>query len=181
MRLMDSHHLIRHSKQQATQAMAATGVALVLFGIYVAFAFAGSYYEKSVTLLSQLPIKQQSITAAAKNLNQKVAQAPARSPAARASLGNRYNADVAAEASAAKVDLDLRQYSLDNQVSLLVFTFAMYKIAFIVACSLMFIGGLMVWSSYHVWWTFSKKHGSASTDRAAIKAPVAMVRRKTTR
>ncbi len=174
---MDSHHLIRHSKQQATQAMAATGVALVLFGIYVAFAFAGSYYEKSVTLLSQLPMKQQSIATAAKNLDKKATVTTSRSRVVRPTPGT-VTPD---QMNEAKIDLDLRQYSVDNQVSLLVFNFAMYKIAFIVACSLMFLGGLMVWSSYHVWWTFSKKHAAGQTDRVAIKAPVAVVRRKSTR
>lgn len=179
MRCMDSHHHIRHSKQQATQAMAVTGVALVLFGIYVAFAFAGSYYEKSVTLLSQLPIKQQSITTAAKNL-EKRATAPVRSRSAKPSLGNRYNADLAVDEDA-KIDLELRQYSVDNQATLLIFSFAMYKIAIIVACSLMFIGGLMIWTSYHVWWSFTKKHDAASAARSAVTRPVAVVRRKTSR
>lgn len=175
MRSMDSHHHIRHSKQQATQAMAVTGVALVLFGIYVAFAFAGSYYEKSVLLLSQLPMKQQSVTMAAKNLEKKVV-APVRSRVVKPSVNTPGAVD-----PDAKLDLELRQYSVNNQTTLLIFSFAMYKIAIIVACSLMFLGGLMIWTSYHVWWTFTKKHDAASAARSTIKQPVAVVRRKTSR
>ncbi len=170
MRAMDSHHLLRHSKQQATQGLALAGVIVVLFGMYVAFAFAAPYYEKSVIMLSQLPTKQQVLTDAARNLAARTATQPVRPPT-----------NTIKPTTSAATQLELQKYNLNGQVTVLVFAFAMYKITFIISCSLMFIGGLMVWSSYHSWWSFSKRHGSAPAARAAVPAPVAVVRRKAAR
>jgi hypothetical protein len=169
MRAMDSHHLLRHSKQQATQGLALAGVIVVLFGMYVAFAFAAPYYEKSVIMLSQLPTKQQMLTDAARNIAARTATQPFRAP------------DAPKPATSASVQLELQKYNLNGQVTVLVFAFAMYKLTFIISCCLMFIGGLMVWTSYHSWWSFSKRHGSAPAARAAVPAPVAVVRRKASR
>ncbi len=169
MRAMDSHHLLRHSKQQATQGLALAGVIVVLFGIYVAFAFAAPYYEKSVIMLSQLPSKQQQLSDAARNLAARNVIAPARLPSTIVPGTN------------PSVQLELQKYNLNGQVSVLVFSFAMYKIAFIISCSLMFLGGLMIWSSYHSWWSFAKRHDASAPARAVAPAPVAVVRRKAAR
>ncbi len=163
---MDSHHILRHSKQQATQGLALAGVIITLFGIYVAFAFAAPYYEKSVMMLSQLPQKQQAISAAAKALTP-----PARRPGAL----------VPGQVVGAKTQIEVQQYNLNGQITVLVFSFAMYKIAFLLACSLIFVGSCIIWSSYHGWWNFTKRQTSSGTDRAAIKAPSAVVRRKAAR
>ncbi len=165
---MDYAHPLHHSKQQATQSLALVGVLLVLFGIYVAFAFAASYYEKSVSLVSQIPLKQQTLSQQAKAA---VRTPPSRNPSPTA-------AAAIAAAQDAQYQLELKQYNLNGQISILVFSFAMYKLALLIACSLMLIGGLAIWKSYHSWWTFTKSVGSSATNRVVAKRPVAVVRRK---